>query len=289
MIGAPDIPAEEKHASRQPIGIFDSGVGGLSVAREIRRRLPRERLLYFADTAFCPYGGRPLDEIRTRSIAVVGELIDRGAKAIVVACNTASGAALEALRATFPLPIVGVEPAVKPAAMRSRNGRIGVLATAATLQTERFHRLVRTYGREVQVFERASPELVDLVETGEVAGPEVEQFLARTLAPMASAEVDTVVLGCTHYPFLREAIARVMGPGVEIVDSGDPVARQVERVLSDRRDLAELGEGDIRLLTSGEAAAVEAIVRRLWPEPIEVQSVGQLRSEGALPSGGSSR
>lgn len=268
-----------------PIGIFDSGVGGLSVAREIRRLLPGEDLLYFADTAFCPYGGRPLEEIQARSVAVVDELVSRGAKLVVVACNTASGAALETLRDRFPLPIVGLEPAIKPAAERTRNRRIGVLATAATLRTGRFDRLLQKYGADVEIFQRASPELVDLVEAGEIQGDDVSRFLARTLAPLTVAQVDTLVLGCTHYPFLREAIAEVMGPGVEILDSGEAVARQVERVLSGQDALAPGPEGTILLLTSGAREVVETIVTRLWTGPIEVQSVGQLRSEGAPPAG----
>lgn len=271
-----------------PIGIFDSGVGGLSVAREIRRRLPGEDLLYFADHAFCPYGGRPLEQIRARSVAVVGELIDRGAKLVVVACNTASGAALETLREQYSVPIVGLEPAVKPAAASSRIGRIGVLATAATLQTERFHRLVQTYGQNVEVFQRASPELVDLVEAGEISGESVERFLEQALAPLRDAGIDTLVLGCTHYPFLREAIQDVMGPEVQVLDSGEAVARQVERVLTGMEALAvNEGPGQIRLLTTGDREHVEAIVRRLWPDPIEVQSLDQLRSWGAEPSGAS--
>jgi glutamate racemase len=275
--------------SDAPIGVFDSGVGGLSVAGEIRRRLPAERILYFADTAFCPYGGRPLGEIRERSIDVVGELVSRGAKLVVVACNTASGAALEALREFFPIPIVGLEPAVKPATQRSRNRRVGVLATEATLRTERFHRLVRTYGVEAEVVPKACPELVDLVEAGETEGDDVEQYLAQTLAPLIQAGVDTVVLGCTHYPFLRGAIGRVMGPDVEILDSGEAVARQVERVLRDSGGLRSGGAGDIVLLTTGDPASVGVIARRLWGSDLPVQSVGQLRSAGAVPSGGSSR
>jgi glutamate racemase len=268
----------------RPIGIFDSGVGGLSVALEIRRRLPAESLLYFADHAFCPYGGRPLEEIRARSVAVVEELVARGAKLVVVACNTASGAALETLRERFHLPIVGLEPAVKPAAERSHNGRVGVLATAATLRTERFRRLIDAYAGDVQIFQRASPELVDLVEAGEISGASVERFLAGTLAPLAEADVDTLVLGCTHYPFLRDAIAEVMGPGVEILDSGAAVARQVERVLAGQEALSTGDGGELLLLTSGDRDQVESIVRHLWTGSIEVQSVGQLRSAGGEPS-----
>lgn len=269
-----------------PIGIFDSGIGGLSVAREIRQRLPAERLLYFADAAYCPYGGRPLEEIRARSHEVVGELVQRGAKVIVVACNSASGAALESLRERFDLPIVGLEPAVKPAVAGSRNGRVGVLATAATLQSERFRRLVERYGGDAELIQRVSPDLVELVESGEISGPEVERFLARTLAPLREAGVDTVVLGCTHYPFLREPIGEVMGEGVEIVDSGEAVARQVERVLAQVGSGPGEGKGDILLLTSGDARRIAELVRPLWPEPLTVQSVGQLRSSGeALPGG----
>ena len=274
--------------NRSPLGIFDSGVGGLSVAREIRRRLPAERLLYFADNAFCPYGGRPLEEVRERSLEVVGELVDRGAKLVVVACNTASGAALEALRARYPVPIVGLEPAVKPAVERTRAGRIGVLATAGTLRSERFHRLVHTHAGSVQVVRRASPELVELVEAGRISGPEVEGFLAETLRPLSEAGIDTLVLGCTHYPFLRDAIARVMGEGVEILDSGEAVARQVERVLADRGALSPPGAGDLLLLTSGARAHVQGLARPLWGEDVEVQEVGQLRSTGAPPPAGSS-
>lgn len=263
-----------------PIGIFDSGIGGLSVAREIRQHLPAEQLLYFADAAYCPYGGRPLEEIRARSHQVVEELVGRGVKLVVVACNTASGAALESLRERFTVPIVGLEPAIKPAVARSRNGRVGVLATAATLQTERFHRLVERYGGSAELFQRASPELVELVESGEIEGPEVERFLARTLAPLREADVDTVVLGCTHYPFLRAPIGEVMGAGVEILDSGEAVARQVERVLNQVGAASQEGPGGILLLTSGDSRRIAELVRPLWPEPLTVQSVDQLRSSG---------
>ena len=274
--------------NQNPIGVFDSGVGGLSVAREIRRRLPSERLLYFADNAFCPYGGRPLEEIRERSLEVVGELVGRGAKLVVVACNTASGAALEALRERYPLPIVGLEPAVKPAVQRTRVGRVGVLATAGTLRSDRFHRLIDTHAGSVEVLRRASPELVELVEAGRISGPEVEGFLAETLRPLKEAGIDTLVLGCTHYPFLRDAISRVMGPEVEILDSGEAVARQVERVLAERDALARRGAGELLLLTSGTRTHVEGLARPLWGEAVEVQEVGQLRSTGAPPPAGSS-
>lgn len=258
-------------SSDAPIGIFDSGLGGLSVAAEIRARLPAEDLLYAADSAYCPYGGRPLDEIRARALFVGRRLRERGAKAIVVACNTASGAALEALRAETDVPVVGLEPAVKPAAEASRRRRIGVMATVATFKTERYDRLTHAYARDVEVFPVACPGLVELVEAGETSGERVRGELQGLLRPLLEAEVDAVVLGCTHYPFLRGAVEEVLGPGVRVLDSGAAVARQVERVLRERDALATGGGGSLRVLTTGEPQAVAPVVAHLLAEPLEVE------------------
>jgi glutamate racemase len=254
-----------------PIGIFDSGVGGLSVAHELRRMLPAERLLYAADTAFCPYGGRPIPEIRARSVTVGRFLVDRGAKVLVVACNTASGAALEALRAELPIPVVGIEPAVKPAAAATRNGRVGVLATEATLHTDRFDRLMQSYAQGVEVTSIPCPALVELVEHADTTGAHALDVVRETLAPLVAAGVDTVVLGCTHYVFLREPIRDVMGSEVALIDSGVAVARQVGRVLAEREQLAGEGAGGMRFLTTGDAEAVARVVERLWGEPLDVE------------------
>lgn len=256
-----------------PVGVFDSGLGGLSVAREIRKRLPAESLLYYADTAHCPYGGRSLEWIRERSLQVARALIDHGAKLIVVACNTASGAALEALRAELDTPVVGLEPAVKPATSLSRNRRVGVMATVATLQSERFQRLLDRFGNGVELIPRACPGLVELVEEGDTRGERVQHALAELLVPLREAEVDTVVLGCTHYPFLREAISEILGPEVRIIDSGRAVARQVERVLRERQALVPGGRGTIRLLTTGDPVEVGEVAGRLWGEPIPTEGV----------------
>ena len=270
-----------------PIGVFDSGVGCLSVAREIRALLPGETLLYLADTANCPYGGRPLEEIRELSVAAGRELVARGAKVVVVACNTATGAALETLRATLPVPVVGMEPAVKPAAAASRAGKVGVMATEATLRTERFERLTREHAEHATVVAQACPGLVELVEAGELGGDRVRGELDRLLAPLREARVDAVVLGCTHYPFLREAIEEALGPGVRVIDSGAAVARQVERVLSEAGTLADAGgAGDLDLLTTGDAESVGAVAERLWGRPI--RSYSHVESRGAPPPAGSS-
>lgn len=255
----------------RPIGIFDSGVGGLSVAREIRRRLRSERIVYFADTAHCPYGGRPLEEIRSLSVAAGAALVRNGAKIIVVACNTASGAALETLRARLDVPIVGLEPAVKPAAEATRTGRIGVMATAATLRTERFDRLTHEFASDVDVIAQACPGLVELVEEGRLAGDEVDRALEPLLEPLRDAHVDAVVLGCTHYPFLREAIARGLGPEVRIIDSGAAVAKQVETVLRAEGLLRAQGAdpGRLRLLTTGDPREVARVAEHLWGAPVD--------------------
>ncbi len=259
--------------SEAPIGMFDSGLGGLSVAREIRKLLPAEDILYLADTAYCPYGGRPAEQIRARSLLVTRRLLAGGAKAAVVACNSASAAALESLRETIDTPVVGLEPALKPAARLSPTGRIGVMATEATLSAARFDRLVENYGNGVSIVAKACPGLVDHVERGETDGPAVEKTLNDLLAPLKDAQVDTVVLGCTHYPFLRAAISRLMGPGVKVIDSGAAVARQVERVLTASGTLSAGGRGGFKLLTTGDAATVSEIASRLWDEEMEVEQV----------------
>jgi glutamate racemase len=278
-----------------PVGIFDSGLGGLSVAREIRALLPGEPLLYLADSAHCPYGGRPDEEIRALSIAAVGELVRRGVKAVVVACNTASGVAVEALRATYSLPIVALEPAVKPAVAASRNRLVGVMATAATLRTERFARLVTSFANDARVIPQPCPGVVELVESGVMDSERARPVLEPLIAPLREAGVDTVVLGCTHYPLLRPVIAELFGPGVLLVDSGNAVARRLERVLWDARVLAGAGSpGGLHLLTTGDPAEVAEVAERLWGAPLDAEHVSldyepdHSRSNGGAP-GASSR
>ncbi|MEX2571623.1 MAG: glutamate racemase [Gemmatimonadota bacterium] len=259
--------------AKRPLGIFDSGLGGLSVAREVRRRLPQEDVLYLADSAYCPYGGRPLGQIRERSIAVTGALIEHGAKLVVAACNTASGAAIEQLRERFDVPIVGLEPAVKPAAASSAKRRFAVLATPATLITERFHRLLDNHGSDVEVIKLACPGFVELVEAGELSGDRAITMIREVLEPLRDADIDRVVLGCTHYPFLRDAIAHVLGDGVEILDSGAAVARQVERVLTEEGIRELTGEGTFRAFTTGDPLTVGPVIDRLWDGTVEVDKV----------------
>lgn len=249
------------------IGVFDSGVGGLSILKEIRRILPGEDLLYLADSAHCPYGTKPVPEIRARSLEVAAFLVESGVKAVVVACNSASVAGLDQVREAYPqIPIVGVEPALKPAHNQTRNGRIGVLATSLTLKGDRFSLLVEKYGADVQVFTQPAPGLVELVENGELDTPEAEKLLRLYLAPLLKEQVDTLVLGCTHYPFLRETIQKICGPSVTVIDTGLAVAKQTLRVLEQNRILnPKTSGGKEAFYTSGDPVAVQKVIVKLWP------------------------
>jgi len=217
------------------IGLFDSGVGGLSVAREIMWQLPAHPLIYLADQGHAPYGQRPLTEIRDFAGGITRFLLAQGAQVIVVACNTASAAALHWLRREFPdVPFVGMEPAVKPAVERTRTHHVGVIATAATFQGELFASLLERYASDVIVHTQICPELVPLVEAGELDTPLARAAVEAYLAPLTAAGIDELVLGCTHYPFLRPLIEVALGPDVDVIDPAPAVARQTARVLAQR-------------------------------------------------------
>jgi glutamate racemase len=246
------------------IGVFDSGVGGLSVWREIAAQLPDESSVYFADQGHIPYGPRPMQEIRAFSEAIARFLLGQGCSIIVVACNTASAAALTHLRATFPgVPFVGMEPAVKPAVQTTRTGRIGVMATPATFQGDLFASVVERFASGVQLVKQVCPGLVEQVETGQLDTPDTEAMLREFLAPMMAAGVDTIVLGCTHYPFLAPAIQRIVGPGVSVIDPSPAVARQVGGVMAQRGLFSVSGEVRRVFYTSGDAVGFAETVRQL--------------------------
>lgn len=264
---------------RSAIGVFDSGVGGLSVLRELRCLLPGEDLLYFADQANVPYGRRPLRQVRAFSEEITRFLLARGAKIVVVACNTASGAALHHLRAAFPqVPFVGMEPAVKPAAQRSRARAIGVIATPGTLEGELYRRVVQRFARDVRVVTHTCPGFVEEIEAGRVEGPALRSLAACYLEPLLAEGIDALVLGCTHYPFARKVIEEVAGPGVEVIDPAPAVARQVQRVLEERRAAARRSSaGTVSYFTSGEPARLSCTLRVLLGEDAEVRRVSWSR------------
>jgi glutamate racemase len=250
-----------------PIGIFDSGVGGLSVLLEIRRALPAEDLVYVADSAYAPYGDKPADVIRERAAFLVEFLVGQGAKAIVVACNTATGVAVDALRAQWRLPIVGIEPAVKPAATATRTGVVGVLATSQTIASARFARLIETWGQDVTVLAQACPGLVEQVERGELSSDATRALVATYVRPLVERGADTLVLGCTHYPLLAQTIAAVAGPHVTILDPAAAVARQVRRRLAGAGLLAPAERvGETAFWTTGPPASLQAVLRTLGLE-----------------------
>ena len=258
---------------KRPVGIFDSGIGGLSVAAEIRRALPAEDLLYVADTAHVPYGDKPLDEVRARSLAIGRHLQGAGAKLLVVACNTASGAALERLREVLTIPVVGLEPAVKTGVALTQNRKIGVMATSGTLKSDRFARLVRTHARGVEVLSQPCPGLAELIEDGHLEDETLYAHLEELTQPLKRAGVDTVVLGCTHYPFVAGPLARVLGPKVELVDSAPAIARRTDQLLKDAGLRTTSGSGSFRLLTTGAPRKVGPVVSRLWCAPVEVAAI----------------
>jgi glutamate racemase len=239
----------------RPIGIFDSGLGGLSVLKEVRRQLPDESIIYFADQGHLPYGPRTLSEVRHFSEAITRFLLSENVKVVVIACNTASAAALAYLRQTFPnASFVGMEPAVKPAAQRSQRRVIGVIATAATFQGELFASVVDRFAQGVTVLTQACPELVTQVEAGELDTLRTRELAQAYLDPLIRCGIDSLVLGCTHFSFLTSVIARIVGPEVEIVDPAPAVARQVGRVISRRRSSTTVAATPkIRAYTSGEA------------------------------------
>jgi glutamate racemase len=228
----------QQQANQAPIGVFDSGVGGLTVLTELLRELPDERFIYYGDTANCPYGQRTEDDVRELAANAVRFLIGRGAKLIVVACNSATVAARVTLRAAFDLPFVVVVPAVKPAAAATRSGVVGIASTEVSARSHYLRTLIEEHANGVRVLAAGCPRLVELAEAGELAGPVVEATIRDYIAPMLDAGVDQLVLGCTHFPAMRGAFERVAGAAVTVIDSGAAIARRTRVVLGERGALA---------------------------------------------------
>jgi glutamate racemase len=244
------------------IALYDSGIGGLSVLREVRALLPRHDMLYLADAAYCPYGVKPEEAVRARALACGRWLERQGATMLVVACNTATAVAIEALREALAFPVVGMEPGIKPAIAATRSGVVGVLATGGTLASRRFSALVQRFANGVEVRTVPCPGLVECVEAGDVAGPRPRALLARYLDGLRDA--DTLVLGCTHYPFLKGLITELAGPAVRLIDTGPAVARRVASLAQHSATPAHTGA--LRCATTGDAAAFATTQHALCPE-----------------------
>jgi glutamate racemase len=261
--------------STSSIGIFDSGVGGLSVLRQIRTQMAEEPVIYFGDQGHIPYGPRPMQQIRDFSETITRFLLDQGAKIVVVACNTASAAALKYLRDKFPeVPFVGMEPAVKPAAEHTQTGKVGVLATPATFQGALYASVVERFANGVELFQNTCPGLVQEIERGNLGGSETRRILEDALGPMLEKRIDTIVLGCTHYPFVIPLIQQIVGEKVRVIDPAPAVARQVRRLLEAKRLKNEQGvRGAISFHTSGDAEELRSLLPALLGETGNVQEV----------------
>lgn len=258
-----------------PIGIFDSGVGGLSVLRAIREQMPEESVVYFGDQGHIPYGPRPMAQIRSFSEAITRFLLEQNSKVIVVACNTASAAALKYLREKFPdVSFVGMEPAVKPAAENTQTGKVGVLATPATFEGALYASVVERFANGVELFQNTCSGLVQQIEQGNLDGPETRAILEDALLPMLEKNIDTVVLGCTHYPFVIPLIQQIVGENVRVIDPAPSVAKQVRRVLEAKGTKRESSaQAGARFYTSGDPDQLRSVLPGLLGESGEVEKV----------------
>lgn len=238
--------------NKKPIGIFDSGVGGLSIWSEITALLPNEDTIYLADSKNSPYGNRPKEEILRLSIKNTERLLSEGCKIVVVACNTATTNAIDYLRANYDVPFIGIEPAIKPAALNSANKKVGVLATKGTLASDLFHHTAQNHASGITIIEQEGTGLVELVEEGKASSQDTKIHLKKLLQPMMEAKIDHLVLGCTHYPFLRPLLEEILPPEVRILDCGEAVARQTKKVLEGYNLLNPAGPGLHKIIGNGD-------------------------------------
>lgn len=258
------------------IGVFDSGVGGLSVLHHIRQILPNERLIYVADSAHVPYGDKSPAYIEARSLALTRYLLSQGADAIVIACNTATAAAAQPLRVKYThIPIIGMEPAVKPAVAATQSGVVGVLATVGTIESGRFAALLEKYAGDVKIVTQGCPGLVEQVERGHLAEADTRKLIERYTAPLLAQGADTIILGCTHYAFLAPLIRDVVGADVTLVDTGEAVARQVQRRIQIELPHRSSGLAGVEFFTSGDAEQASRIKSVLWGEAVSAMRLPQ--------------
>ncbi|MDH1265339.1 glutamate racemase [Pseudomonas sp. GD03944] len=258
--------------SNAPIGVFDSGIGGLSVLHEIRQALPGESLLYVADSGHVPYGEKSPEYIRERCVLITEHLLAQGAKALVLACNTATAAAGAELRERYPnLPIVGMEPAVKPAAAATRSGVVGVLATTGTLKSAKFAALLDRFASDVRVITQPCPGLVERIEAGDLDGDGTRALLQGYVAPLLDEGCDTLILGCTHYPFIKPLLLTLVPESVSLIDTGAAVAKQLQRILNSHGLLAEGASRPAEFWSSGDPEQMQQVLPRLWGETAAVR------------------
>jgi glutamate racemase len=259
------MSVQPTNTNERPVAVFDSGVGGISVLNHIHVLLPNEELLYVADSKYAPYGNKTPEEIQARCFEIADFLIAKNAKALVVACNTATAAAIDELRSKYSLPIIGMEPAVKPAAEASKNGIIGVLATTGTLKSAQFAGLLESYGRNVKVVTQACIGLVECVERGELYADNTKALIQQYCAPLLAEGADTIVLGCTHYPFVRNLIEQTVGTNIALIDTGAAVAKQLRRQLEEKGLLSASNQpADVKFWTNSGSKSAKQVIEALW-------------------------
>ncbi|PWJ39414.1 glutamate racemase [Sediminitomix flava] len=259
--------------STNPIGVFDSGLGGLSVWRVLQKSLPSENFIYVADSKHSPYGDKEEVEIIERSLAITDFLLSKNCKMIVVACNTATAAAIQTLRETYPtIPFIGMEPAIKLAATKTKNNSVGVLATAGTLKGKLYLETSQKYASHVHTNIQAGKGLVEIVEEGKIGTVECHELLKKYIQPMLDDKADQIVLGCTHYPFLSEEIQKITGPSVSLIDPAPAIAKQAERILNDSRLKTNNENPSITFYTNGNIDRLKALLNSIQKKPTEILS-----------------
>lgn len=260
--------------SENPIGVFDSGVGGLSVLREIHQLLPQEDLLYVADSAHVPYGDKSKEFILERSAAIFEFFLSHKVKAIVVACNTATAAAVKELRGIYHLPMVAMEPAVKPATEQTQTGVIGVLATSRTINSNNFQVLFSRFAEQAQIIPQACPGLVDQVEQGDLESAETRALVAQYVQPLLAQNADILVLGCTHYPFLKPLIQEIAGSNIKVIDSGAAIARRLHHLLGHHGLLSENQQkSTVRFFSSADNGSADGVISELWGNRVKTEKM----------------
>jgi glutamate racemase len=256
----------------RPIGVFDSGIGGLSLLQCIRRELPFEDIIYIADSRYAPYGDKSSEYIEERSMAISEFLMERGTKAIVVACNTATAAAISKMRSIYPVPIIGMEPGVKPAISITKSGTIGILATSETLKSEKFRVLTERFRNDCEIVTQACPGLVEKVEQVNISDNETVRMVEEYINTLTEKGADTIVLGCTHYLFLTDIIRKITGECINVIDTGKAVAKEVHRRLKEAGILSDGSrQGKEYFWTSGDTIKLKEIINQLWNKKCDVK------------------
>ncbi len=261
--------------NQYPIGVMDSGVGGLSVLKHIHQRMPQENLIYFADSKYAPYGDKTSVQIENRVYSIAKFLLTHGAKALVIACNTATASAAQKLRdkhAFLDLPIIAMEPAVKPASAATKTGVVGVLATVGTLQSAQFAALLDSYGQDIQVVTQACTGLVECIERGELSSDSTRKLLQQYTQPLLDQGADTLVLGCTHYPFVKPLIQDIVGKSIQIIDTGEAVAKHLQNTLAEKTlQNSGAAKPNMTVWTNSQQSNPETIIQQLWGDELTVK------------------